>query len=182
MQQASARGAGVLTLAAARLAGRGNPGPAVLLVLVALGCLVLAGEEISWGQRVFGVVTPAELAGVNHQAELNVHNANVGIPSESLFKLFAFAMGLAGVGPALLARRPRGPLNRTSWWLIAPPLLTVPGFAAMALYQPFIFVLPLGPAVRVNPLPLTAIGTGVLLLTGVFAIMTAGSGVLPGRL
>lgn len=130
-----------------RLALRGNRGLALLLFLTALGALVLAGEEISWAQRVFGVVTPGELAGVNHQAELNVHNINVGIPSEDLFKLFAFAMGLSGAGLALLARRPNGPLNRTTWWLVAPPLLAVPGFLGMALYRIFILVLPLNPAV-----------------------------------
>jgi hypothetical protein len=138
----------VLAAAAVRLAIRGNRGLAVLLLLSALGSLVLAGEEISWAQRVFGVVTPGELAGVNRQAELNVHNIDAGIPSEDLFKLFALAMGLGGTALAWLARRPRGVLHRTNWWLVAPPLLTIPGFLGMALYRIFIFALPLNPAIR----------------------------------
>jgi len=79
---------------------------------------------------------------------MNVHNIDVGIPSEALFKFFAFAMGTGGAGLALLARRPRGPLNRTNWWLVAPPLLAVPGFIGMAFYRIFILALPVFPAVR----------------------------------
>jgi hypothetical protein len=138
----------VLAAAAIRLVRRGHRGLAALLLLTALGSLVLAGEEISWGQRVLGVVTPDDLAGVNKQAEMNVHNIDAGIPSEDLFKIFAFAMGLGGAALAWFTRRSRSPLNRTDWWLVAPPLLTVPGFAGMALYRAFILFLPLNPAVR----------------------------------
>jgi hypothetical protein len=138
----------VFALAAVRSARAGHRGLAVLLLLTAMGSVALAGEEISWGQRVFGLATPDELAGVNHQSEMNVHNIDVGIPWEALFKLFAFSMGLGGVVLALSARRPAGPLNRTSWWLVAPPLLTVPGFLGMTLYRIFILVVPVFPAVR----------------------------------
>lgn len=138
----------IFGLTAARLAIRGHRGLAVLLLLTALGSLALTGEEISWGQRVFGLVTPGELADVNHQAEMNVHNIDVGIPSEALFKFFAFAMGLGGAALALLARRPGTPLYRTTWRLVAPPLLAIPGFLGMALYRVFILFLPIFPAVR----------------------------------
>jgi len=36
-----------------------------------------AGEEISWGQRIFGFRTPAPLAQANKQDELNLHNLSV---------------------------------------------------------------------------------------------------------
>lgn len=36
--------------------------------------LVCFGEEISWGQRIFGWGTPASLKEVNAQGEFNVHN------------------------------------------------------------------------------------------------------------
>src|SRR5512147_237243 len=46
--------------------------------LVYLGLALLfffgAGEEISWGQRIFQVVTPGGLAAINTQDELNFHN------------------------------------------------------------------------------------------------------------
>ena len=36
--------------------------------------LVVAGEEISWGQRIFGVATPDSLAARNVQGETTIHN------------------------------------------------------------------------------------------------------------
>jgi hypothetical protein len=219
-------------LAAVRFRAHHYRGLAFLLLLTALGSVVLAGEEISWAQRVLGLATPGELAEVNHQAEMNMHNVNVGIPSESLFKIFSFGMGLGGVALSLLARRIDGPLHRTSWWLVAPPLLAIPGFLGMALYRLFIIVPPFAvspavraqewievglysslaitaaccytratanryeldltkdwmparrpnPEVRVNPVPLIALGTGVLVITVIFAIMTTHTSVLPGNL
>jgi hypothetical protein len=35
---------------------------------------VLFGEEISWGQRIFGWGTPGELQSINVQGETNIHN------------------------------------------------------------------------------------------------------------
>ncbi len=43
-------------------------------VLGGLALLFVAGEEISWGQRIFGLETPAFLWDLNAQNELNVHN------------------------------------------------------------------------------------------------------------
>jgi hypothetical protein len=39
-----------------------------------LGCLLLFGEEISWGQRLLGFTGPATVAAHNRQREFNVHN------------------------------------------------------------------------------------------------------------
>jgi hypothetical protein len=36
--------------------------------------LALFGEEVSWGQRIFNVLTPAELDAINVQHETNLHN------------------------------------------------------------------------------------------------------------
>jgi hypothetical protein len=43
---------------------------------MALGllCIVIAGEEASWGQRVFGYHTPEAISAVNVQREFNLHN------------------------------------------------------------------------------------------------------------
>ena len=46
-------------------------------VLGGLALLFGAGEEISWGQRIFGLATPDFLLDLNAQRELNVHNINV---------------------------------------------------------------------------------------------------------
>ncbi len=45
-----------------------------ILLLVAVVCLFGAGEEISWGQRVFDIETPAAMVERNAQKELNLHN------------------------------------------------------------------------------------------------------------
>jgi hypothetical protein len=54
---------------------------ALVKQLIYLGLALLfffgAGEEISWGQRIFGFKTPAPLAQVNKQDELNLHNLSV---------------------------------------------------------------------------------------------------------
>lgn len=36
--------------------------------------LAIAGEEISWGQRLFNIAPPPELEAINVQQELNLHN------------------------------------------------------------------------------------------------------------
>ena len=40
----------------------------------ALLFLMIAGEEISWGQRLLGIATPPALAAANVQGEVNLHN------------------------------------------------------------------------------------------------------------
>ncbi|MFI7586433.1 hypothetical protein ACIB24_05105 [Spongisporangium articulatum] len=133
----------VAAATALRCAARREYGTAVLLLLVAVTCFGLAGEEISWAQRVFNLAEPAELATVNKQAELNLHNTDVdGIAFDDLFKIFSFLMGAGGVTLALLARGPRPVLGGRFWWQVAPPLFTIPGFLAMALYRPFMLVVP----------------------------------------
>ena len=50
-------------------------------------CTFLLGEEISWGQHVFGFESSAQMLEINAQAEMNLHNLNLsvllGIPVES---------------------------------------------------------------------------------------------------
>ncbi|MEM1274042.1 MAG: hypothetical protein AAGF88_09500 [Pseudomonadota bacterium] len=48
------------------------------LLLVALGFFFVAGEEVSWGQRIFAIETPDWLSERNQQGEFNVHNLVVG--------------------------------------------------------------------------------------------------------
>ena len=36
-----------------------------------------SGEEVSWGQRMFGIKTPESWAAINMQNELNIHNLSV---------------------------------------------------------------------------------------------------------
>ena len=44
------------------------------LVIFGLGCVYFLGEEISWGQHLFGWATPESWMAVNDQGETNLHN------------------------------------------------------------------------------------------------------------
>ena len=57
-------------LCAAGRAGWGRTAP----VLLTLFCVFVAGEEISWGQRVLGLQPPEIFLEHNDQQELNLHN------------------------------------------------------------------------------------------------------------
>jgi len=46
----------------------------LFLLLLAVAFFFAAGEEISWGQRLFGWETPASLARLNEQNETTIHN------------------------------------------------------------------------------------------------------------
>jgi hypothetical protein len=83
---------------------RGRRGERLLACLYAglAGALVfLGGEEISWGQRIFGLVTPPALAERSIQGELNLHNTFL------LTRVFEMAQLVGGLLVAVLLVVPR---------------------------------------------------------------------------
>lgn len=112
--------------------------------LLALACFYVAGEEISWGQRLFDIQTPDFFDQHNLQGETNLHNFFTG-PISTVTKQaieYVIAVGLAGYGffyPWLLHRRVRLAL----WWegkgLAAPPLYLWPFFITSALLEISLF-------------------------------------------
>jgi hypothetical protein len=54
---------------------------------------VAFGEEISWGQRIFGIDTPESLEGINDQGETNLHNLSTS-KTNQLFQVFWLVMGV----------------------------------------------------------------------------------------
>lgn len=79
--------------------------------LVYLGLVLLfffgAGEEISWGQRIFGFKTPEPLAQVNKQDELNLHNLSIFensklFTADRMFDAFWFLFAVLTPAVALL--------------------------------------------------------------------------------
>jgi hypothetical protein len=118
-----------------RLAKQGLARWAVLYGLAAFGLLVVAGEEISWGQRVLGFDTPHELAEINSQGESTIHNVGA---AQELFKAGEFAVALFGAVTPLVMRarrRPGPPSIQRFAALTVPPLALVPAFAVMAGYR-----------------------------------------------
>jgi hypothetical protein len=113
-----------------RLVRTGQPLVGCFYMLLSLASLFVAGEEISWGQRVFGWGTPEELDAINHQGETNVHNIR------TVQQLFGFVVMFGGMYGAfaplafakLWGNRPRGSLS----FLAVPPL-----FLSTAFLMPF---------------------------------------------
>lgn len=82
----------------------------VFIVLLSMVMFFGAGEEISWGQRIFGIATPDNISKINVQHEFNIHNLAIfdgkqmnGEPKKGfsrflemdlLFKLFTCVFGI----------------------------------------------------------------------------------------
>lgn len=90
-------------------------------------CLLLfaAGEEISWGQRLFEIGTPPELASINSQGELNVHDV---VEAQGKFNLALAAISLYALVAPWAARR--------------PSLLIPPAALSSALLAAFTYTVP----------------------------------------
>ena len=92
---------------------------------VSLFCIFVAGEEISWGQRLFGFRPPAYFLQENFQQELNVHN----VVDTSLRKLSLKAIILGyGVLLPLAALVPAIGRTLRRIVVVAPPLSLAPAF------------------------------------------------------
>jgi hypothetical protein len=104
-----------------------------ILILLAVACIFIAGEEISWGQRIFGFGTPEELEDLNKQGETTVHNVG------SILTLFNFAMFCLGfygsIVSAYLRLRFRNKRFRWHRDLLVPPLFLTSAFLVLFVYK-----------------------------------------------
>ncbi len=107
-------------------------GLAILFGAMALAAFVVAGEEISWGQRLLGIVTPQALEEINEQGETTLHN--VGIVQTGLW-MTELAVGLYAVTVPLLVAAGR---LRVPWkpaYVLVPPLFLLTWFALPLGYR-----------------------------------------------
>ncbi len=93
---------------------------AIAMVLL-LGLMI--GEELSWGQRIFGWGTPSFLAEINSQSEINLHNINTQLAQNILYfggwlLLIGFAFWRESLAK-LLRKSPKVRLDFLIDWL--PP-------------------------------------------------------------
>lgn len=93
----------------------------------AAACTFIAGEEISWGQRIFGIETPEKLEDINLQGETTLHNIEGVL---FWFNLGMLLVGLYGAVAPIVARRNGTPVR---WYV--PPLFLSPCFALTFLYK-----------------------------------------------
>ncbi len=119
--------AAAIFLLAALWQRRGNRSVPWFYCGLALFCFVVAMEEISWAQRVFGYRPPSYFLSNNFQQEFNVHNIIATTWRKramwSLLAGYGVAFPVLGnhLGPAL-----RRTCDRLGLW--RPPLALAPGF------------------------------------------------------
>lgn len=100
-----------------------------------LFCLLVAGEEISWGQRLFGFQPPEIFLEKNFQQELNLHNvlmdeqaSGLGFELDSKHLVVAIALVFGVLGPLLVRLRF---LHLRDVAPIAPPWVLAPLFVSV---------------------------------------------------
>lgn len=106
---------------------------ALLFALAAAALFFIAGEEISWGQRVFGFATPAKLAAVNKQNEISLHNIGETLSVINFAMMLIGAWGaMAWLGDRRLGLgRALGDLQR----LVIVPFFLASPFAVVFAYK-----------------------------------------------
>ena len=104
---------------ARRLETAGERRIAALYLLLGVGLFFLVGEELSWGQRIFGWATPETFSEINKQQEINLHNIyDVG----SKFKWIQMLVGAYGAFLPLLVLRAKALARyRHKMELLVPP-------------------------------------------------------------
>jgi hypothetical protein len=128
----AAAGAAGSWIAADRLR-RGYRGQGAVWILFVLGMAFIAAEEISWGQRLFGLETPEVLEEINRQSEINLHNIGRTL---TVFNLALFLASLYAVAAEWINRRWR----LAARWpdgerLYVPPFFLAGMFGVMVVYR-----------------------------------------------
>ncbi len=96
-------------------------------------CLLMAFEEISWGQRLFSLTPPEYFLGNSDQQEINVHNV---LQQKLDFKtkdLAALVLSVYGILLPLLAINRHIDTLLKRFRLLIPPLYLIPGFLIASL-------------------------------------------------
>jgi hypothetical protein len=87
----------------AKMPPRNTPWLLGWISLATLGCLFIAGEEISWGQRIIGWATPEGWADINTHKETNLHNLS-GLLNNLPKTLLEYGIYAGALGIPLLQR------------------------------------------------------------------------------
>lgn len=95
-----------------------------------LFCALVALEEISWGQRVFGYTPPEYFLQENFQQEFNLHN--IASTSQRMFLMLLILAGY-GVGAALISLIPAVGKWFRRWYIVPAPPALIPAFVAMSV-------------------------------------------------
>lgn len=119
----------------------------LLYGILAVGMFLVGMDEISWGQRLFGINTPQILEYINAKDESNFHN----LSSFPLHEAF-IVVGFYGAFSRLILTPPLGKRYPKFVDLLTPPYaLCLYFFIPLALYAYFEFILrytELGPSLQ----------------------------------
>jgi hypothetical protein len=77
-------------------------GQALVWILFTVAMLVIAGEEIAWGQRLLGLETPEFLEDINRQEEITFHNIGRTL---TVFNVALFAGSLYAIAAEWIEQR-----------------------------------------------------------------------------
>lgn len=101
----------------------------LLWVGIVIAFVYIAGEEISWAQRVFHFGGPSALVAANSQHEANTHN----LVGRHTIDMAYMVLGFIGAFGARWVV-PRIPRLRDRRWLFVPPARYAPWYLCVLLY------------------------------------------------
>jgi len=109
---------------------------ALLYGLLCIGVFFLIGEELSWGQRIFGWSTSEAMQAINKQKETNIHNIHgVG----DTFKWIHVLIGAYGTFlPILLSRVKALASHRAKLAPLVPPMTLLPYFVLPLVWRLYV--------------------------------------------
>jgi hypothetical protein len=116
-----------------RIWAQGLTGIGILYLIVCAGLCFLIGEELNWGQRIFGWETSESFQAINKQKETNLHNIyGVG----STFKWIQMVIGAYGSLLPLLVRglKRLTPYQQTLSYIV-PHVTLIPFFLPLFLWR-----------------------------------------------
>jgi hypothetical protein len=105
----------------------------VFFVLFGLACVLFAVEEISWGQRMFGIESPEFFMTHSDQQEINIHNVineQFSVRTKHIAAWFLFVYG--AIFP-LLALIPQVRSIAHRLRIVIPSKILIPGFTLASL-------------------------------------------------
>ncbi len=106
---------------------------ALLYAIAAVAVVFVAGEEISWGQRIFGWLTPGALEDINNQGETNIHNIG---PLLKILNLIIMAVAFVAAGlPLLRWSSWRDRARSLAGYALIPPAALIPAFGMEFSYR-----------------------------------------------
>jgi hypothetical protein len=117
---------------------------AFLYLVLSAGIFFMIGEELSWGQRIFGWATPESIKAVNRQRETNIHSLEGMV---NAFRWLQMLIGAYGtVLPLLLLRLPAS--TGSSWLvrhrgqiaMLVPHYTLVPYFLAVLAWRIYVTI------------------------------------------